>query len=293
MKINYKQRISLPYPILTVNEDDILPCLDRNSIMVTQTHDRRKYSFSIQLLLENEDILQYIDEGKAEYTCEVNCVRTYLRRCFHSQLPAFTIELGRKEVIGDIVFKCYVTVKEKILDYHNSQFNEDYEDALFDLEPGDMLAAFPQPTYTAHLKYDKIYSAGAFMVVQEDKTSENVWFDATGDKILVYLPSVMFGQFQALSANQDFNEFFHASIVFNALFKCISEYDPTTQKNCLWASAIRYRINTEESLSDFDLEDKTQSYELAQALLANPYKRLFKKLSEVQIVNEKSEELTE
>ena len=118
------------------------------------------------------------------------------------------------------------------------------------------------------------------MVVQEEKKGTSVWFDATGDKILVYLPSAMFEQFQSFSGNQDFNELFHASIVFNALFKCISEYDPKTQENCLWASAIRYRINTEEALSDFNLEDKTRAYELAQALLADPYKRMFRKLSE-------------
>ena len=271
---------SLPYPVLSSYEDDIVPHLDANSVLVTPTHDRKKYSFSIQVLLENEDILRYIEEGKAEYTCEVTCTRTYLRKCYHSQFPAFTIELGRKEVIGDIWFKCFVTVKEDILDYHNSQFNEDYEDALFDMDPGDMLAIFPSMKYTANLKYDKLYSAGSFMVVQEDKNNSTVWFDATGDKILVYLPTPMFEQFQSFSGNQDFNELFHASIVFNALFKCISEYDPKTQENLRWWSAIRYRINTEDALSDFDLEDKTRSYELAQALLADPYKRLFKKLSE-------------
>ncbi len=271
---------SLPYPVLSSYEDDIVPHLDANSVLVTPTHDRKKYSFSIQVLLENEDILRYIEEGKAEYTCEVTCTRTYLRKCYHSQFPAFTIELGRKEVIGDIWFKCFVTVKEDILDYHNSQFNEDYEDALFDMDPGDMLAIFPSMKYTANLKYDKLYSAGSFMVVQEAKNNSTVWFDATGDKIVVYLPTPMFEQFQSFSGNQDFNELFHASIVFNALFKCISEYDPKTQENLLWVSAIRYRINTEDALSDFDLEDKTRSYELAQALLADPYKRLFKKLSE-------------
>lgn len=276
------KKASLPYPVLNSIGDDICPSLDRNSVLVNPTHDRKNYSFSIQLLLENEDILTYIEEGKADYTCEVTCARTYLRRCYHSQFPAFNIVLGRKEVIGDIWFKCFVTVKEDIQDYHNSQFNDDYEDALFDMEPGDMLVQFPPMKYTANLKYDKLYSAGSFMVVQEDKTSTSVWFDATGDKILVWLPTPMFEQFQSFSNNQDFNELFHASIVFNALYKCISEYDPNTQRNLLWVSAIQYRISTEEALSSFNLEDKAQSYELAQALLADPYKRMFKKLSEQQ-----------
>lgn len=271
---------NFPFPVLSYTGDDILPNLDRNSVLVTQTHDRKNYSFSMQVLIDNEDIRKYIEEGKAEYTCEVTCTRTFMRKCYHSPFAAFSIELGRKEVIGEIWFRCYVTAKEKILDYHNMLFNEDYEDALFDLEPGDKLAIFPPISYTANLKYDKLYSAGSFMVVQEDKNASSVWFDATGDKILVYLPSAMFEQFQTFSGNQDFNELFHASIVFNALFKCLSEYDSQTQGKCLWVSAIKYRINTEDALSGFDIEDKSSSYELAQALLADPYKRLFKKLSE-------------
>ena len=283
------RRASLPYPVLSSFGDDIIPSLDSFSVKVNSTHDKRKYSFSIDLLLTNEDILKYIEEGKAEYTCEVTCARTYLRRCYHSVQPGFNIELGRKEVIGDIWFKCFVTIKEDILDYHNSEFNEDYEDALFDLEQGDMLAIFPPMKYVANLKYDKLYSAGSFMVVQEDKNGDSVWFDATGDKILVYLPTTMFEQFQTFSSNQDFNEFFHASIVFNALFKCLSEYDPQSQSGLLWVSAIQYRIDSEEALSGYKIEDKTQSYELAQALLADPYKRMFKKLGEQHFATKEEE----
>lgn len=282
-----KSNVSLPYPVLGLG-DDILPRLDRNSVMVKQTHDRKNYTFSIQLLLENEDILAYIDEGKAEFTCEVTCAKTYFRRCFHSSFPAFTIEIGRKDVIGEIFFQSYVTVKEDILDYHNSGFNEDYEDALFDMEPGDVLAQYPNASYTAHLKYDKLYSAGSFMVVQEDKNAKVVWFDASGDKIIVWLPTPMFEQFQSFSANKDFNELFHASIVFNALYKSIAEYDPEVHKDNQWAAAIRYRINTEDSLSQYDLEDKMQSYELAQALLADPYKRMFAKLKSQEEQNNRN-----
>ncbi len=284
---------SLPYPVLSCFGDDILPNLDTNNVRVDAIFDKKKYTFTIEVLLENEDILKYIEEGKAEFTCEVTCARTYLRRCYHCQqashMASFNIELGRKEVIGDIWFNCYVTVKENILDYHNSQFNEDYEDALFDMEPGDILAIFPSMKYSAGLKYEILYSAGSFMVVQEDKNGSSVWFDASGDKILVFLPSAMFEQFQAFAGNRDFDELFHASIVFNALYKCLSEYDPKVQSSCQWVKVIDYRIKTEDALSDFNIEDKARSYELAQALLADPYKRMFNKLSEQHLASKEKE----
>ena len=75
-------------------------------------------------------------------------------------------------------------------------------------------------------------------------------------------------------------------IVFNALFKILSEYNEKTHGEYLWAEAIKYRINSEKELNEFNIEDRSQAYELAQALLADPYKRLFNHLQERQENNQ-------
>lgn len=278
MKLN---NVSLPYPVLG-NSDDITPILPADSIAVSTSFDNDTYTFAIRLNQDNPDITQLIADGYAAYTCEVTCPRTYLRLCYRSDTPEFTINLGRREVFSRIEFNCFVTVFKTIEDYSNSCQNEDYGAATFRMEPGDILAAFPTASYNADLKYDLLYSAGSFMVVLDGEEAKHTWFDANDDKIKVYLPHDMFEQFRTMSENRNFNELFHASIVFNALFKILSEYNEKTHGEYLWAESIKYRINSEQELSEFNIEDRSQAYELAQALLADPYKRLFNHLQQRQ-----------
>lgn len=264
------------------NSDDITPVLPADSIAVSLSFDNDTYTFTISLHQDNPDIAKLIVDGYAAYTCEVTCPRTYLRRCFRSETPEITINLQRRELFGRVEFRSYVTVFKTIEDYSNSCQNEDYGDATFRMEPGDILAAFPVASYVTELKYDLLYSAGSFMVVLDGEDTKHTWFDANDDKIKVYLPHDMFEQFRTMSENRNFNELFHASIVFNALFKILSEYNEKTHGEYLWAEAVKYRINSEQELADFNIEDHSQAYELAQALLADPYKRLFNHLLERQ-----------
>lgn len=277
MKIN---NVSLPYPVLG-NADDINPGLPDDDIKVDVTADAENYYFTVNLHHGNDDVDYYILEGNAEYTCEVTCPRTYLRRCYHSSEPKLEFSLSRREVFGRIEFSCYVTVAKTISDYRNSQQNEDYGDTTFCMEPGDILCAFTPASWNASLKYDKLYSAGSFMVVLNGgEDSQKTWFDANGDTIKVYLPDELYRQFQELCKDNNFNELFHASIVFNALFKTLNEYNESTHGKWQWAEAIKYRIESEPELHDFDITDHSSAYELAQALLRDPYKRLFNHFKE-------------
>lgn len=277
--------VSLPYPVLG-NSDDITPLLPDDSIVFNQSVDGDRYKFNIILKQDNPDISSLIEAGLAAYTCEVTCPRTYLRRCYKSSTPQFEIELGRREVFGKVDFSCFVTVFEEIIDYHNEFQNEDYGDATFDMEPGDVLVAFPTASAKIDITYEMMYSSGACMVVLDGQDAKHTWFDANDDSIKVYLPHSMFEQYRAMHQNRNFNALFHASIVFNALFKVLSEYEESVHGNYLWAEAVKTRIDTDEELHEFNIEDTSRAYELAQGILGDPYKRLFNHLQDLQNRNE-------
>ena len=123
--------------------------------------------------------------GKAEYVCEINCARTFYRECYKQSSPDFEIDIPRKFVSGRIEFDTYVTVKSSIEQYHNSQFNSDYDGVYFDMEPGDVLVAFPPASYNLDIKYDKLYAAGSFMQIANSYDDNRpTWFDLRRDKII-------------------------------------------------------------------------------------------------------------
>ena len=214
--MKYSNNISLPYPVLGIN-DDVYPLLDeRCIIMGDPIKSPTEYVFEIELNQYNDEISALIASGRAEYACEVTCKDTYLRRCFHSSSPYFCVTLSRYEVKGRINFSCFVAAKEPIIGYSNSGFNEDYQGYSFDLEVGDMLVVFPMAYYNTDIKFDKLYAAGSFMqIVEAADGVDKTWFNLDDDRIKIELPHDLFEQYQRIG--NSYPEIIHSSLVHNAL----------------------------------------------------------------------------
>lgn len=271
MKLN---NISFPYPVLGIR-DDVKPLLsdDCVSIEIDQLID--SYSIKVSLKQENETITRLINEGFAEYTCEIDCQKAFLRESVSSKESTFYVNIPRRKVNGRVYLNFFVTVKQTILDYTNSGFNEDYEGYTFDLEPGDILVGFPQSYFDADIKYDKLQAAGSFMVIREDVTISQTRFDIAGDKIEIVLPSDMYTMYKNGIGERNM-EVIHSSMAFNAL--CFALYNIQENSETLWARCVNTRIDTEPELAQFKDLDKIQVPMLAQALLGDPYKRMFENL---------------
>ena len=266
--------ISLPYPVLGIS-DDILPMLTEDDVEFDLKFDDGNYVFDIRLRFDNADIQKLIDDSKAEFTCEYVCSRTMLRCCCVEKGPHFTIMIPRRSVNGRISFNCFVSVKEPIANYSNKGFNSDYQGAVFDMKPGDILVAFPQFHYDADIRYDKLQAAGSFMQIREDNNHNIVSYDISGNKIEILMPTFLYGLY-CYPAVRGSAEVMHASLVLNALTYAllnIEEHEQTT-----WAKTIYYRLDNEEGFSREDLGDPSQIPILAQRLLKDPYARMFNKM---------------
>lgn len=283
MKYN---NISLPYPVLGIN-DDVYPLLEEDCIrMADPIKTPTEYRFIIDLTHRNEDIETLIEEGKAEYACEVTCSDTYLRHCYHSSDSHFEIVIPRRDVKGRVVFQCFVAAKQSIIGYKNRDFNEDYYGFSFDLEVGDMLVLFPSASYNTDVRYDKLFAAGSFMqIVEAADDKDRIYFNLNEDRILIEMPRDIFMQYKRVG-NQ-FPEIIHSSIVHNALVYALANLSEFHEKGKLWADCIMIRMK-EPALCNLDLSDMMQVYEAADILLQDPYKRLLDSLEKLNenLVNE-------
>ena len=272
MKTN---NISFPYPVLGVG-DDILPVLQEDCIQVNTSNDAHNYYFDIALKYENKDIRNLVESGYAEYTCEVECVKTLLRKSLPYTSDNFRIQIPRKTVNGRVTFSCYISVKKRIDKYVNSGFNEDYDGFSFDMEPGDILASFPDFYYDFDIKYDKLQAAGSFMVIREG-IDEITKFDFTGNKIEILLPPQLYKIYYEGVGNK-YAEIIHSSMAYNALTCAL--YNIDEHKETTWAKTILYRIANEEALQRFmpdNPENDAQIEDvptLANLLLKDPYNRM-------------------
>lgn len=283
MKYN---NVSLPYPVLGIY-DDVYPLLDDGCIqMADPIKTPTEYVFGIKLNQHNDNITRLVEEGKAQYACEVTCKNTFMRLCYKSSIPDFEIRLGRKDVNGRIDFQCFIAVTEPLHNYTNSDFNEDYHGFSFDLEQGDMLVIFPLAWWNTNVKYDKLYAAGSFMqIIEAADGIERTWFNLDNDRILIEMPHDLFVQYQRIG--NSFPEIIHSSLVHNALVYALSNLSEYQDKGKLWADCLTIRMS-EPEFREFDLSDMNQVYRVADMLLKDPYKRMLDSLE--RIANAQAEE---
>lgn len=284
--MKYKN-VSLPYPVLGIY-DDVYPLLGDDCIQMSDpVKTATEYQFGIDLKQGNKDIAQLVNEGKAEYACEVTCRGTFLRRCYKSSTPHFDITLGRTEVNGRIEFQCFIATCQPIPNYSNDDFNEDYHGFTFDLETGDMLAVFPLAWLNTNVKFDKLYAAGSFMqIVEAGDGIDKTWFNLNEDRILIELPHDLFVQYQRIG--NSFPEVIHSSLVHNALVYALSNLSEYQESGKLWADSLQLRLAELHVLTSELKNDMSLVYKAADMLLQDPYKRMLDSLE--KIANAQNEE---
>lgn len=280
MKLN---NISFPYPVLGVN-DDITPGLSDDAVVIScDRGDNKVYKISVSLKFNNEYIDNIIKRGLATYVCEIDCVKTNLRRSVTCDVPDFSFDINRRYVSGNVTLNCYVTVTKPIIGYKNPEAHTDYEGANFDLTPGDILVGFPERSFPADPKFDKLQSVTSFMHICKDTEHEYTNFKLNDDLININLPVSLFDIFNS-GVGVSFAEVVHSSIAQTALLSALYEINSYRRK--MWAQAIIELLKNNPSLQDnytFDDEGKliiTDHLKVATMLLKDPYDRMFHKLEE-------------
>ncbi|MCC8119162.1 MAG: hypothetical protein LIP09_10530 [Bacteroidales bacterium] len=271
--------ISLPYPVLGLS-DDILPALSSDAISAEINITPRNYEFKVTLKFKNEEIEKQIRWKCAQFACEYECSKTMLRKCIFSESPDFEFSIPRNAVNGRININCFVSVIREIKKYQNKGFNEDYQGFTFDLEPGDILVAFPPVRYDADIKYDKLQAAGSFMQIRKSDLHDDVFFDISGDKIEICMPSLLYELYENPTIKGQ-AQIIHASLVLNALTYALLNLNNSEDEELLertWAKTILYRLETEPGYDKNDLDEPSKVPLIAQKLLQNPYMRLFNHL---------------
>lgn len=269
----------LPYPVLG-NYDAVYPLLgDDAVIMPVPERDENDYIFHIELNQRNQDITKLVQQGKAEYLCEVYCKNTLLRQKYTSSEPQFDFRLGRKAVNGHVDLEFYVVLTQDIK-YTNIGFNEDFAGLSFDLERGNILVAFPSAWFNAKIENEKMFALGSFVKMKGADVQEISIEWGQDEAIYIQLPRRMYEQYEkTIKPNQDFKEIIISSVLYDSLVRIIQEYNEERDRGKTWSDALKRRI--EETNKKYNKNFKLRPEDalgLADCLLQKPYPRLFDSL---------------
>lgn len=279
-----KNNSSFPHPVLGINHG-VMPDLEDDALQlvsVDETEDTYVYTFALKQY--NTQIARYIEEKRAEYICEVDCVRTFYKDTIRSFDPELKVELKKSSVVGHVDFYFYVVTKCAFPKYTN-RFNDDYrnletgEMPSFNLDTGAVLVAFGKHSDDITTRFNNKPDLRSFIqVVKRQDNEKNVEITLTDDTINIELPVDMFTLF--LSYNQkDYRGIFYTSLVFNALVKGILNIEK--KDGATWADSIKALIElSPDKYKGLSLEEPADAVDIATQMLTNnaygsPYDLLF------------------
>lgn len=256
---------SLPYPVWGL-EDDYKTEIPEANIEINKDSDDKyhKVTYNLKIKKEPKEIIKLIEQDKAILSYELDCIATFNREAYPISKSdaisflkgggSFTISIDKKKYYGNTSITPFITaIKSSELENKN-QFNDEYGDLNFIIEPGDVIAVFPIAIVNTTLNWKNHFAnAGAPVVILEDKSKKPVIHTVlTQEKIQVLLPPAEFKNFKE---NFEFNSYANPIILMSlgrpAIMTALEALHNTPSDKRDWAEALKLRISGDEDLKEF------------------------------------------
>lgn len=280
-------RGSYPHPVLDTS-DDVASRFEITGATVEATQE--DVEIKLQVVIDDPDLLGYINSGLARYSLRWTCGATIstgeiepeiLRK--HADGVSQRIFIDQQNLKGEVDVELHVIADKPISSFKWSRQNAEYGNAVFDIDKGDIVAFGGSFTFNANKQYDPLSPpvGSCFKFIQDPKLRKGirVHFDSK-EEVIVRIPSSLMERLHHFSGWPDLQI---ATLVLPALMETL-------------AFMKANRESEEEDLSDFrwvvaitNMVDKNGGFEegllhLAQKILENPIDRAL--LTGIEMITE-------
>ena len=178
--------MNYPYPILRGKKTDY-----QTSIFTAQLSKKNlKDGYIINAIysVSNSEIQQLIEDKKAAYALQIQCVSTWFRKLEISSSSIQEFKLS-SNLIHERVDMCpCIIALEEIKDFNNSDFSEDFEGISFSVNPGEVLAIGERQKFDAIYKDDIIKKGDPIVHFINDEQASVMFCEYDFDTIRIHLP---------------------------------------------------------------------------------------------------------
>ena len=268
---------SYPHPVLSHFGDDILNSVFMPVVKVKGA--KNAYVFEAVFKTNNEDLLQMVEQKKAQYAVHVECNQTRYRNIFTANTANFSFEIPAGMLDGRVEVCSFILASKPLDKYKNSEFHPDYAKLAFRVRRGDTLAVGHDHEFPADKKNDPLRKVSSIfsIVKNDDPEATGMDIDLGGSKIRVALSAPNFDAYTFLRQSQALHPVLSATVIVPALVDVIEKIRRASMENALGQFADRrwfmvlsrklgeININPEDPDSFVD-----SSLKIAHVLLGQP-----------------------
>lgn len=178
---------TFPHPVLWKRADDYV-CQEFQAKRQFSVAESNIPIISCQFEVSENSINQLIREGAAVYVVEIHCPLTYVRRVFQTnrELDVFCLQKG--ELYKRVEVNAFIVCKKSVGGYRSENFNNEFgENASFDLDTGDVLAAAETEIYYWDTEFFKSVHSVIDLVANENINKGQFAVDVSEERIKIQM----------------------------------------------------------------------------------------------------------
>lgn len=275
-----------PYPVLAGFNDDYID--NHFNIETSILLQPNELIINFKPYLDNEEIRELINQGKASYIMHVECPLTSFREVVKVDDIGLEYRIPADKIEGSISFCPFIILTTDIYGYTNKNLNKDYEGVTFDLEKGNILAIGQEVQTRIEKENDDLANIPSIFAVTENKDEDiqDIIINNTGNKINIQLPEKSFKDFKLAMLNPNSMAVIHSMIIIPALMKCFDDMKSRpdelyTYEDRRWFRALKKALKK----SNIELSEETilslDSFAISQKLMDNTTNRAILSINDI------------
>lgn len=272
-----------PYPVLCDETDDY----EEEELNVTSSTREgiNDISVLVSFNLQNQEMLDLIRMGYAEYVLHLECSSTSFRKVIRSDVSEIAYSIPKSRVNVEVTVLALVVAKRRIENFISDSLNEDYEGESITFEKASILAYKNLPRIYVYKNYEELAgNESLFSIIKvglpDDEEVKPLTFDLTGDRIKImvdpktYAAYIHFQQKSSIAMSM---------LVMPALLYMIDELKESFDSfsNYMWFVKMKqfYKAQGKDFRDDVIFSDRN-IVEIAQEMLKWPIGKAYRDLLE-------------
>lgn len=238
-----------------------------------KSSSKNAHKIRIVCELNNDEITQFIQEGKAVYTVQVESPNAFYRKIFQFSNPNIEITISNDEVIDYINIGVAIVATEDIENYTNKDFINEYQDITFSIKKNEILAIC-DPRNDIEITYEGEVLKEVKNIFKLKKTEEKFMsYNLENERILVFVPKDYLNtyvQYKKLESKDVIN-ILNTTIFLPILTNVIADMGEESNLSKIWYKTLKKKIKEIAEQEKRNVEDCLQEpLETAQKLLKYP-----------------------
>lgn len=273
-----------PHPVLSEDTDDYVNSSFEYGVQLEK--GIREIIFKINVKVNNRELETLIEQDKAEYLIHIECPYTCYRLAIKTSDILFEKRIRESALNGKVSICAFLVAKQKLDNYHNEDFNDDYGNSAFNINRGEILAIGGQYDVDIIKETEELTKIPSIFSICRlaAEIDSSMKFNIDGNKIAISLCKSSFENYKILSNMPDMLPVFHSMIIIPSLiyvFETLRREGTEDFEDRRWFKAIKKTLKNIGIELNMDLLENTPSYELAQKLLDLPIDKAMEALTTI------------